>query len=129
MNNKIDIDFGDNKQTVPLKDRKSISILLGAGFSIPMGYPSGNKMNEYLLHFDDNTYSFDANSGKLTTTTDHSKTNFDNTRAGDRKYFDLCLRLIKMYTEKHNEGFDYELFYDFIKGDEVKSEMILISKK
>ncbi|MBP5481281.1 MAG: hypothetical protein J6Y22_05980 [Paludibacteraceae bacterium] len=122
MNNKIDIDFGDNKQTVPLKDRKSISILLGAGFSIPMGYPSGNKMNEYLLHFDDNTHSFDANSGKLTTTTDHSKTNFNNTRVGDRKYFDLCLRLIKKYEETHNGNFDYEHFYDFIKGDEIKEE-------
>lgn len=30
---------------------KSISFLLGAGFSAPMGYPVGNKLNEGLLNF------------------------------------------------------------------------------
>lgn len=28
---------------------KSISLLLGAGFSAPMGYPIGNDLNEKLL--------------------------------------------------------------------------------
>jgi hypothetical protein len=28
-----------------LKEEKSISILLGAGFSAPMGYPVGNQLN------------------------------------------------------------------------------------
>ncbi|MBP5423160.1 MAG: SIR2 family protein [Paludibacteraceae bacterium] len=116
-----DIDLGDNTQSIPLENRKSISILLGAGFSVPMGYPTGNKMNNSLQNFDDENCSIEPYSGVLVTTIDdYSKPNFENT--GCVKYFDLCKRLIKMYTEKHNEGFDYELFYDFIKGDEVKSE-------
>ena len=48
-----DIDLGFNNITeTPLPERKSISILLGAGFSAPMGYPIGNELNEKLLNFE-----------------------------------------------------------------------------
>lgn len=48
-----DIDLGFNHiMETPLSERKSISILLGAGFSAPKGYPIGNEMNENLLNFD-----------------------------------------------------------------------------
>jgi hypothetical protein len=51
MKLQIDLDKEDNE--IPQVGRKSISILLGAGFSAPKGYPIGNDMNEGLLHFDD----------------------------------------------------------------------------
>ena len=44
---QIDLDKEDNE--IPQVGRKSISILLGAGFSAPKGYPIGNDMNEGLL--------------------------------------------------------------------------------
>lgn len=41
-----DIDLGDEQiKEIPLAERKSISILLGAGFSAPKGFPIGNEMN------------------------------------------------------------------------------------
>ena len=47
---KWNLDLGDDKkQTLPLAGRKSVSILLGAGFSVPSGYPTGGKVNEALL--------------------------------------------------------------------------------
>ena len=51
---RINIDLDDNlEQELPLSSRKSVSILLGAGFSAPRGYPIGNDMNKRLLNFDD----------------------------------------------------------------------------
>ena len=51
---KWNLDLGDNTTNeIPLDGRKSISFLLGAGFSAPMGYPIGNDMNESLLDFDE----------------------------------------------------------------------------
>lgn len=60
INMKIwDIDLGDEQiKEMPLAGRKSISILLGAGFSAPKGYPIGNGMNNGLLHFDDKDVDF-----------------------------------------------------------------------
>ena len=37
------IDLGEEENEHPLARRKSISLLLGAGFSAPMGYPIGNE--------------------------------------------------------------------------------------
>ena len=51
-----DLDKEDNE--IPHVRRKSISILLGAGFSAPKGYSIGNDMNDGLLHFDDSTSSW-----------------------------------------------------------------------
>lgn len=48
-----DVDFDDEQEIkLPLSNRQSIAILLGAGFSAPKGYPIGNDMNENLLNFD-----------------------------------------------------------------------------
>ena len=44
------IDFGEEKNEQPLAGRRSVSLLLGAGFSAPMGYPIGNVMNDGLLN-------------------------------------------------------------------------------
>ena len=37
-----------------------------------------------------------------------------------QKYFIFCKRLIKEYAKVHDNKFDYEEFYDFIKTDEAK---------
>lgn len=121
---KWDIDFGDNmEQESPLAERKSVSILLGAGFSAPMGYPIGNNMNNGLLNFDDSSLDFSP-CGTLATSTDGIKPAFqmDGFYNNHQKYFTFCKRLIKEYTNAHGNTFDYEQFYDFIKTEEVKQE-------
>lgn len=121
---RINIDLDDNlEQELPLSSRKSVSILLGAGFSAPRGYPIGNDMNKRLLNFDDSTLDF-APCGSLAASTDGTKPMFqmDGVLNNHQKYFIFCKRLIKEYTEAHNDTFDYEQFYDFIKTEEAKQQ-------
>lgn len=121
---KWNLDLGDNTTNeIPLDGRKSISILLGAGFSAPMGYPIGNDMNESLLDFDDRYLDF-APCGSLATSTDGTKPTFQmgGVLNNHQKYFIFCKRLIKEYTKAHKDKFDYEQFYDFIKTEEAKQE-------
>lgn len=119
-----DIDLGDEQiKEIPLAERKSISILLGAGFSAPKGFPIGNEMNNGLLNFDDKNVDFTP-SGELAISTDGQKPRFqiEGVNNVHQKYFIFCKRLIKEYTKAHNDNFDYELFYDFIKSNEVKEK-------
>ena len=118
----IDIDYEQVKEA-SLVGRKSISILLGAGFSAPKGYPIGNGMNNGLLNFDDEDVDFSP-SGELAISADGRKPQFqiDGVYNVHQKYFIFCKRLIKEYSIAHDEKFDYELFYDFIKSDEVKEK-------
>lgn len=119
-----DIDLGDEQiKEIPLAGRKSISILLGAGFSAPKGYPIGNGMNNGLLHFDDKNVDFSP-SGELAISADGQKPQFqlEGVYNAHQKYFIFCKRLIKEYAKAHNDEFDYELFYDFIKSDEAKEQ-------
>jgi len=121
---KWNIDFGDDIDSeLPLVGRRSVSILLGAGFSAPMGYPIGNDMNNGLLNFDESSLDF-APCGTLVSSTDGTKPKFqkDGVLNNHQKYFIFCKRLIKEYTEAHDDMFDYEQFYDFIKTEEAKQE-------
>lgn len=121
---KRNIDLGGEliKET-PLAGRKSISILLGAGFSAPKGYPIGNEMNYGLLNFEDKDVYFSP-SGELAIFTNRQKPQFqiEGVYNDHQKYFIFCKRLIKEYAIAHDGKFDYELFYDFIKSDEVKEK-------
>ena len=60
----------ENEETKmsPLEGRPSISILLGAGFSAPMGYPIGNTLNEKIRNFDDSNLDFSP-SGEIAVST------------------------------------------------------------
>ena len=119
-----DVDFDDEQEIkLPLSNRQSIAILLGAGFSAPKGYPVGNDMNKNLLNFDDSTLNF-APCGSLASSTDGTKPLFqmDGALNNHQKYFIFSKRLIKEYTEAHSGMFDYEQFYDFIKTEEAKQE-------
>lgn len=120
----LDIDLGDNKQEEQLLVKnKSISFLLGAGFSAPKGYPIGNGMNNGLLNFDDKDVDFSP-SGEFVISKNGRKPQFqiEGVYNVHQKYFIFCKRLIKEYSIAHDGKFDYELFYDFIKSDEVKEK-------
>lgn len=103
--------------------KKSISFLLGAGFSAPKGYPVGNQINEELLNFNKKNICF-SGSGNLCFI-DSAAYSQLQTNAGNnihQKYFVFCQRLIAEYTKKHCGVFDYEVFYDFLKTDEAKEK-------
>ena len=117
---KKDIDLGYEIPEKPLTGRKHISILIGAGFSAPQGYPIGNTLNENILDFEKYNADFSP-SGVLCNSTTGEKPIFQGEGILNlhQKHFVFCKRLIKKYAETHK--FDYEEFYDFIKGEEVYS--------
>ena len=88
-----------------------------------MGYLIGNDMYNGLLNFDESSLDF-APCGTLVFSTDSTKPKFqkDGVLNNHQKYFIFCKRLIKEYTEAHDDMFDYEQFYDFIKTEEAKQE-------
>ncbi|MBI0400396.1 hypothetical protein [Cyclobacterium marinum] len=89
---------------------KSISLLLGAGFSAPMGYPVGNQLNDLLLKCDGSDLGFSPD-GSLCLGERGQKPNF----GWKNKYefaFDFCRNLIQHFNETRGY-FDYEEFYDF----------------
>ena len=51
---------------------KSISFLLGAGFSAPMGYPIGEELNKKLLTSSSETFGF-TTAGSLYTKNEYQK--------------------------------------------------------
>lgn len=89
---------------------KSISLLLGAGFSASMGYPIGNQLNEKISQLTYNDF------GVASDETLYPK---ENTQVQqNREPYDLLylfgVDLMKDF--KRREGnFDYEKFYDYIK--------------
>lgn len=108
-----------NNKLIPLSERKSIAFLLGAGFSAPKGYPIGEAINKRLLNFNDSTLDFSP-AGKLAKIDNKTpKFQIDRVLNNHQKYFVFCKRLIKEYTITHNNKFDYEKFYDFIKTNEA----------
>ena len=115
---KEDIDLDYEMSEKPLTGRKHISILIGAGFSAPQGYPIGKTLNDKILDFDKCNVDFSP-SGVLCCSTTGEKPVFqvEGVLNQHQKHFIFCKRLIKKYAEAHK--FDYEEFYDFIKSEEV----------
>jgi hypothetical protein len=105
---------------------KSVSLLIGAGFSAPMGYPIGNKLNMTLLNEDGKHFSFHTK-GTLVTTEDGKKPNAPCSTSYDIS-FEFCRALIQ-YFNKENGYFDYEEFYDFIKSDAYKQPAVIALAK
>lgn len=95
----------------------SVSILLGAGFSAPMGYPVGNDLNKFILNCKGDEFGF-STGGSLCTSIEGGKPNFGFTTSMDHE-FSFCLEMIKYFNTK--KDFDYEEFYDFLK-DEAMSD-------
>lgn len=113
---KWTLDIGE-PQTLPLAGRESVSILLGAGFSVPKGYPTGAKVNDALLNYDKLSVAFSA-AGEIMYAKEEGQTPVSPYDNHFQKQFIFCKRLIKEYT-KEKGGFDYEEFYDFIRSEEV----------
>jgi len=99
----------------------SISFLLGAGFSTPMGYPSGKQLNKYLLDCTGDEFSFHS-IGSLVASDEGKKPDFGYKTSYDTE-FEFCKEVIKYYDAKF--GFDYEEFYDFIMSD-AKNDLQII---
>ena len=113
---KLELDLGDGyTQELPLARRNSMSILLGAGFSVPKGYPTGGRVNDALVNFSQFPVYF-AESGELVTA--GNKEYMPPYKNEYQKTFDLCKRLIVKYAEEYGT-FNYEAFYDFIKGGDI----------
>lgn len=74
------------------KKEKSISFLLGAGFSAPKGYPIGNQLNEKLLTCAGDNFAF-SSSGSLVINIDGTKPNLGYKNHYDW-YFDFCSDLM-----------------------------------
>ncbi len=93
---------------------KSASILIGAGFSAPMGYPVGSELSERLLSCDGSKFGFHT-SGSLVVSTNGTKPDFGYKTSHDFE-FDFCRDLIQHYN-KTKGYFDYEEFYDYFNYD------------
>ncbi len=95
---------------------KSISLLLGAGFSAPMGYPIGNQLNERLQNY--RLYSVGISSdGKLY----FLNPNQQNNNIGNpyNVYLECCISLVEEYSKRNH--FDYEVFFEFLARREYLS--------
>lgn len=122
----VDLSY-DNTNCLPLDKRGSISLLLGAGFSVPMGYPTANSLATKLLHLDEERICFSP-SGQLSI---YPKQTKQDTIDGQSNYWEkiytLCKRLIIAYYEANNT-FDYEAFYDFLHDEIFQMNYIKCSQ-
>lgn len=96
----------------------TISILLGAGFSAPMGYPIGNQLNERLQNFREYHVGVSPD-GKIFQLSDKQETPFYGNPYNT--YLDCCIRLIEQYSK--NNTFDYEDFFEFLSQKKYLSEV------
>lgn len=99
--------------------KDSVAFLLGAGFSIPMGYPTGANVNNGILEFDEQPVAFSP-AGVLTTNTDGTTPDFGYTNNYDLA-FCLCKDLIAAYNKRVIE-FDYEQFMDVLRSKDLHIE-------
>ena len=97
-----------------LKEEKSISLLLGAGFSEPIGYPIGCELNKKILNCNADEISF-YTKGELSAGDNPNKHIITY-----NQYFDFCKDAIRYYND-NIKTFDYEEFYDYLK-DKAKSD-------
>ena len=115
----MDIDLGfDEEKNIPLAGRPHVAFLLGAGFSVPQGYPTAGKINNLLLNLDAQSIVFTTDGVLACYQEDNLaierlKLNYHH------RQFVLLKRIIKAYYATHSHN--YEEFYDFLcfKKDEL----------
>lgn len=110
----------------PIDQKESVAFLLGAVFSIPMGYPTGSAVNKGILNFDELLVSFSP-AGILASNNNGTKPEFGYTNSHERE-FCLCKELIAAYSKIVAE-FDYEQFMDVLRSKSVCSECASIFDK
>ena len=124
---KVFIDVGyDEDDAIPVDQRESVAFLIGAGFSIPMGYPTGTDVNNGIVGFDKQPVSFSPN-GELVSSTDGTKPDFGYTNIYDQA-FALCKELIAEYNQEA-DYFDYEQFMDVLRSKDLGSKYSSIFDK
>lgn len=101
---------------------KSISLLIGAGFSAPKGYPVGSTLNDLLLKCNADNFGF-ASCGSLIVSTQEGKKPSVGYKTSYDTEFEFCMDLIQ-YFNKKNGYFDYEEFYDFFRYDAIKDSEV-----
>lgn len=95
-----------------MSDNFSTSILMGAGFSAPIGYPIGNRLNELLLECKGTEFGFHTNGVLCVDQRTGGRPDFGYKTSYDVE-FDFCRELIHHYN-KNISQFDYEEFYDYL---------------
>ena len=114
------LDLGDEPQNVKsLEQRESVAFLLGAGFSIPMGYPTGSTVNKSILEFANQPVAFSP-AGELAISVGGTKPDFGYENNYDKE-FRLCKELIAAYNKKVKE-FDYEQFMDVLRSKDLYAD-------
>ena len=91
--------------------KESISVLLAAGFSAPMGYPIGNTLNDKLTSINLSEIGFSSD-GRLIPYGEGEKEQKHVINSFDIE-LEFCTELIKYYNDLKG-SFDYEEFYDYI---------------
>ncbi|MEM7549487.1 MAG: SIR2 family protein [Bacteroidota bacterium] len=92
---------------------KQVSLLLGAGFSIPKGYPSGGQLNEIIANFNPDEYTI-GTAYELIKLEEGQEDIFWYSSHNTYKFF---LSEMIAFFNSHFE-FDYEEFYDFLQDPE-----------
>lgn len=128
MKDRVEIEdyFFENKTVKNFDQKESVAFLIGAGFSIPMGYPTGSDINAAILKFDEQPVSFSP-SGELATSKDGTKPDFGYDNIYD-KGLSLCKELIAAYNQKVS-CFDYEQFMDVLRSRDLCTEYASIFDK
>ena len=90
------------------KKPKHISFLLGAGFSVPAGYPTASKLNKIISGCDFGNIGFSP-SGQLCMGKNGSKPDFGYRNNYDY-YFEFLQDVIAIYLKNNckEQTFDYE---------------------
>jgi hypothetical protein len=103
-----------NKMNRFRKKEEPIALIIGAGFSAPIGYPEGNQLNLRILFCAecDNCFAF-SDAGELIVSTDGTKPSVGYKTSNDW-YWDFCKGAI-LYYNSNIKGFDYEEFYDWYR--------------
>lgn len=121
------LDLGDEHKEIKSFDRReSIAFLLGAGFSIPMGYPTGGAVNNGILKFDEQPVAFSP-AGVLAISTTGNKPDFGYENNYDIE-FSICKELIAVYSKRVDE-FDYEQFMDVLRSKDLYTEYADVFEK
>ena len=109
-----DIDLGDvETPKIPYEKRNHVAFLIGSGFSVPCGMPTGRHLNDYVLNIEKAPITFDY-SGKLVVSCDGQKHIIDSPC---ERCLQFCTTVMKEYSKIRE--FDYEQFYDFISSDAI----------